>query len=87
MKIIDGFTFNDYIVGRQYKIEKDENTGLVLGSSDSNCLMKVIAVDKKSPIQIGDVVWYDHSRSNTYRIDGEDYIVITVDDTIAAIEV
>ena len=49
--------------------------------------MKVIAVDTISNIDVGDIVWYDHSKSSTYRIDGEDYIVAKAESIIVKIEV
>lgn len=85
---IEKYTYNDYIIGKKYKIEnEEENKGLVFGNADSDCLMKVIAVDTISNIDVGDIVWYDHSKSSTYRIDGEDYIVVKAESVIVKIEV
>lgn len=73
---------NEYIIGKAYKINA-ENNAIVVNNRDTNCLIKVVS---SFNYEWGDILLVDKNHTESYTIAGEEYIAVKNDYVIAQVQ-
>lgn len=81
---------NGYLILTPFKLNKEKNSSsIIIIKADTDCLGKIAADYHRDGLKYDkdEIVMFDVSKSKKYVIDDKEYIIVTVSEIIARVEV